>query len=64
VSVAPLSHSARGQRERAASPWLGDGTSRPSATFEQYEALERSLTALWPADAPVAPTTAIASFMD
>lgn len=61
---------AHGQRERAASPWLGDAVPQ-SATFEQYQALERSLTALAAppgagAIAPggISPATTIGAFFD
>ncbi|TAN14037.1 MAG: alpha/beta fold hydrolase [Burkholderiaceae bacterium] len=55
----------RGQRERTASPWLGDSDGElPSVSFARFEALERALAALWPAETPVAPTTAFAAWFD
>ena len=55
----------RGQRERAASPWLGGAPSvRPSASFNQFQTLERDFAALWPFAAQVAPTAALEAWFD
>lgn len=55
---------ARGQSERAASPWLGDGLAPAPATASPYEALEHRLAALWPLPPAVAPTAAVSAFAD
>ena len=59
------SSSRHGLRERGGSPWLGRGTP-PSETFEHYQLLERSLSAMFAPTAAgsVAPATALGAFMD
>jgi polyhydroxyalkanoate synthase len=63
---AALSGAARraGSRERGGSPWLGR-RNPPSHQFAMYQALERSLLALWPSQGvSVAPATALGAFAD
>lgn len=65
ADAAPLAPRPRGQRERAASPWLGGVTAaEPSASFHQFQAFERSFAALWPFPWPVAPTSALEAWFD
>jgi polyhydroxyalkanoate synthase subunit PhaC len=53
-----------GSRERGGSPWLGRGDT-PSASFQAWQAIERSLAAWLPMPAAaVAPATAAGAFLD
>ena len=52
-----------GSRERASSPWLGNGP-EPSSILRGYQLLERQIASLGPVSGALAPATTTGAFMD